>query len=166
MRSWQPLGRCGDKGGKRAYVEEISQGFGRKEAKWQSNRLKKIQGAQRGLCKKHLPVKMPWVYIYLCWSVSHESGSTGSCKPKPHQTAGLSARPWEPAAGITCHCRGAPGSCLWRAGTLCALTENQSCIYYLRLLGEVFSWRPLSSDNSSLSPPTLLSSFSGRYFKK
>lgn len=37
MRYWQPLGCCGDKGGKRAYIEEISQGFGRKEAKWQSN---------------------------------------------------------------------------------------------------------------------------------
>lgn len=55
MRYWQPLGCCGDKGGKRAYTEEISQGFGRKEAKWQSNWLKKTEGAQRGLYKKHLP---------------------------------------------------------------------------------------------------------------
>lgn len=54
MRYW-PLGCCGDKGGKRAYIEEINQGFGRKEAKWQSNWLKKIEGAQRGLYRKHLP---------------------------------------------------------------------------------------------------------------
>lgn len=37
MRYWQPLGCYSDKGGKRVYIEEISQGFGRKEAKWQSN---------------------------------------------------------------------------------------------------------------------------------
>jgi len=58
MCYWQLLGCYSDKGGKRAYIEEISQGFGRKEAKWQSNWLKKIAGAQRGLFKKHLPVKI------------------------------------------------------------------------------------------------------------
>lgn len=49
MRFWQPLVCYSDKGGKRTYIEEISQGFWRKRAKWQSKWLKKIQGAQRGL---------------------------------------------------------------------------------------------------------------------
>lgn len=138
MHYWQLLGCYCHKGGKRAYIEEISQGFGRKKAKWQSNWLKNIEGAQRGLYKKHLPVKMLWVYIYLPLTIFHKSDSTGSCKFKHAQNPWISAWPCDPIEVIICHCTRAPESYLCIARIFYAVIEKQNCICYLKLLGEPF----------------------------